>query len=82
MPKKQKKTKTGSAYPIGKQAGKQQEEIKSDFYHKHKSTIWTVIVLVVLTIFFIVNNTRKIPEQGAYPPNYNDANSSKNSTQP
>ena len=82
MPKKRKSTKTGSASPIGKQADKQKLEKKSDFYHKHKSTIWTVIVLIVLAIFFIVNNTRKIPEQGSYPPNYNGVNSSEKTTQP
>jgi len=82
MPKKRNSNKTGSAFPIGKQAGKQKVEKKSDFYHKHKSTIWTVMVLILLTIFFIVNNTRKIPEQGSYPPNYNGANSSEEATQP
>jgi hypothetical protein len=81
MPKKQKNSKTGSAYPIGKKAGKQQQD-KSDFYHKHKSTIWTIIVLFILTIFFIVNNTRKIPDQGSYPPNYKSANTSEETTQP
>ena len=84
MPKKQKstRTRTGSASPIGKQADKQKLEKKSDFYHKHKSTIWTVIVLIVLAIFFVVNNTRKIPEQGSYPPNYKSANSSEETKQP
>jgi len=82
MAKKRKSNKTGSASPIGKQAGKQPEKIKSEFYHKHKSTIWTIIVMIVLAIFFIVNNTRKIPEQGPYPPNYKSANSSEVSSQP
>ena len=81
MPKKQKTTRTKPVYSVGKQAGKQQEN-KSDFYHKHKSTIWTIIVMIVLAIFFIVNNTRKIPEQGSYPPNYKSANSSEVSSQP
>ena len=82
MAKKRKSNKTGSASTIGKQAGKQPEKIKSEFYHKHKSTIWTIIVMIVLAIFFIVNNTRKIPEQGPYPPNYKSANSSEEMTQP
>ena len=82
MPKKQKSNRTGSASPIGKQAAKQKLGKKSDFYQKHKSTIWTVIVLIVLTIFFIVNNTRKIPEQGPYPPNYKSANTSEETKQP
>jgi uncharacterized integral membrane protein len=55
--------------PIGKQAVTQVEK-EPDFYTKHKSTLWTVIVLIVLTIFFIVNNTREVPDQGSYPPNY------------
>jgi len=75
MAKKSKTNQPKINYPIGKQASKQQVEKESDFYHKHKSTIWTVIVLVVLTFFFIVNNTRKVPEQGSYPPNYLKGNS-------
>ena len=82
MAKKRNSSKSGSSSPIGKQAGKQHEESKPEFYHKHKSTIWTIIVLILLAIFFIVNNTRKIPEHGAYPPNYNGANSSGVTTQP
>lgn len=75
MAKKSKTNQPKINYPIGKQAAKQQVEKESDFYHKHKSTIWTVIVLAVLTFFFIVNNTRKVPEQGSYPPNYLKGNS-------
>jgi putative exporter of polyketide antibiotics len=37
---------------------------------KLKSTIWTVLTIIVLLIFFIVNNTRTEPEEGPYPPNY------------
>jgi hypothetical protein len=75
MAKKNKTNQPKINYPIGKQPAKQQAEKEPDFYHKHKSTIWTVIVLVVLTFFFIVNNTRKVPEQGSYPPNYLKGNS-------
>jgi beta-lactamase regulating signal transducer with metallopeptidase domain len=75
MAKKSKTNQPKINYPIGKQVAKQQAEKEPDFYHKHKSTIWTVIVLVVLTFFFIVNNTRKVPEQGSYPPNYLKGNS-------
>ena len=75
MAKKSKTNQPKINYPIGKQAAKQQTEKEPDFYHKHKSTIWTVIVLAVLTFFFIVNNTRKVPEQGSYPPNYLKGNS-------
>jgi hypothetical protein len=69
MAAKNKTTKQKSTYPIGKQASKE-SEIKTDFYTKHKSTFWTIIVLIILTIFFIFNNTREIADQGPYPPNY------------
>ena len=69
MSVKNRNTKQKSTPPIGKQAGKQIEK-EPDFYTKHKSTLWTMIVLIVLTIFFIVNNTRKVPDEGSYPPNY------------
>jgi len=82
MSKKQKNYKGKATSSFGKQIGKQQSEQKSDFYQKHKSTIWTIIVLIILTIFFIVNNTRKIPDQGSYPPNYNSTNTTEKSTSP
>jgi len=66
MSRKNKTTKLKSTYPIGKQ----QVEKEPDFFQKHKSTIWTILVLVLLAVFFIINNTRKIPDQGQYPPNY------------
>lgn len=69
MPGKNKTTKQKSTYPIGKQASKQVEK-EPDFYTKHKSIFWTIIVLIILTVFFILNNTREIPDQGPYPPNY------------
>ena len=74
MSAKNRDTKQKPAYPIGKQASKQVEK-ETDFYTKHKSTLWTVIVLIVLTIFFIINNTRKVPDEGSYPPNYLKGNS-------
>lgn len=70
MAKKIKPSQTKTNFPIGKSGTKQQEDKNQEFYHKHKSTIWTAIVLIILTFFFIVNNTRKIPEEGQYPPNY------------
>jgi len=69
MAVKNKNQKQKSAPPIGRQLGKQAEK-EPDFYTKHKSTLWTVIVLIVLTIFFIINNTREVPDEGPYPPNY------------
>lgn len=38
---------------------------------KHKNSIWTIVILVILVIFFIVNNTRKEPDHGPYPTGYN-----------
>lgn len=53
---------------IGKQ---QQPEKKHLIDPQYKNSFWTIVVLVVLAVFFIVNNTRDEPEQGPYPPNYN-----------
>lgn len=74
MSGKNKSTKQKTSMPIGSQAKKQTEK-ETDFYRKHKSTIWTIAILIVLAIFFITNNTRKIPEEGQYPPNYLKGNS-------
>ena len=57
-----------------RQIGKTTIEKKPLIDPKHKNTIWTVIILVILLIFFIVNNTRNEPEQGPYPPCYNQVN--------
>jgi hypothetical protein len=73
MTTKNRSSKQKSSYPIGKQVTKQVVK-EPDFYDKHKSTIWTTIVLIILTVFFIINNTRKVPEQGSYPPNYINGN--------
>lgn len=37
---------------------------------RYKNTFWTGVFLVVLFIFFIINNTRDVPEAGYYPPSY------------
>lgn len=50
--------------------GKQVVEKKPGMDPKKKNTIWTIITIIVLLIFFIVNNTRTEPEEGPYPPNY------------
>lgn len=73
MAEKNRNSKQKSTYPIGKQVVKPTVK-EPDFYDKHKSTIWTTIVLIILTIFFIINNTRKVPDQGPYPPNYTKGN--------
>jgi hypothetical protein len=80
MAAKNRNLKQKSTYPIGKQVVKQVVK-EPDFYDKHKSTIWTTIVLIILTIFFIINNTRKVPDQGPYPPNYPNANTANETTE-
>lgn len=37
---------------------------------KYKNTVYTVAVIVIFAIFFVVNNSRTEPEQGPYPPDY------------
>ncbi|MCW8803018.1 MAG: hypothetical protein OQK57_01375, partial [Ignavibacteriaceae bacterium] len=64
-----------------KQAGKQQVEKEPDFFQKHKSTIWTILVLILLAVFFVINNTRKIPDQGPYPPNYLKGNTANETSE-
>jgi len=50
--------------------GKQVITKKPLIDHKLKNTIWTILTIIVLLIFFIINNTRTEPEEGPYPPNY------------
>ena len=54
-----------------RQIGKPIEPEKHLINPKHKNTIWTIVIMLVLIIFFIVNNTRDVPEHGPYPPGYN-----------
>jgi uncharacterized integral membrane protein len=51
--------------------GKPKEEKKHLIDPKHKNTVWTIIIVIILLIIFIINNTRKTPDHGPYPPNYN-----------
>ena len=74
MSKNQKRKYSKKTYPANQKFGNKESSKKPDFYGEHKNTIWTIIVLIVLTIFFIVNNTRDVPERGPYPPNYNEKN--------
>jgi len=80
MAAKNRNSKQKSTYPIGKQVVKQVVK-EPNFYDKHKSTIWTTIVLIILTIFFIINNMRKVPDQGPYPPNYPKGNTANETTE-
>ena len=53
-----------------RQIGKTTIEKKPLIDPKHKNTFWTVVVLFILLVFFIINNTKDEPEQGPYPPGY------------
>lgn len=53
-----------------RQIGKKKIESKTLIDKRYKNAIWTAVILIVLLIFFIVNNTREVPERGPYPPNY------------
>lgn len=53
-----------------RQIGQTRVEKKPLIDPKYKNTFWTIFILVVLAIFFIINNTRNEPEEGQYPPGY------------
>jgi hypothetical protein len=79
MSKKQKKSKERQFGKQNKQTGKSLKEEKKHLIDpKHKSTIWTVIIVIALIIFFIINNTRETPSEGPYPPNYKTENTEVN----
>ncbi len=79
MSKKQKKSKERQFGKQNKQTGKSLKEEKKHLIDpKHKSTIWTVIIVIALIIFFIINNTRETPVEGPYPPNYKTENTEVN----
>jgi hypothetical protein len=56
--------------PKDKPIGKKPIEKKHLINPRYKNTFWTIVIVVILTIFFIVNNTRSVQERGPYPPNY------------
>lgn len=53
-----------------RQIGKSTPEKKPLIDPKYKNMFWTIFVIVVLIVFFIVNNTRTEPQEGPYPPGY------------
>jgi hypothetical protein len=59
-----------------KPIGKKPIEKKHIINPRYKNTFWTIITVIILTIFFIVNNTRSVQERGPYPPNYASAKGS------
>ena len=63
--------------PRERQIGKTKIEKKHLIDPKYKNTIWTVVIFVILIIFFIINNTRDVPAAGPYPPYYKQSDKSK-----
>ena len=59
--------------PRERQIGKKQPQKKLLIDPKYKNAFWTAVILIVLIIFFIINNTRSVPDRGPYPPNYDPA---------
>lgn len=53
-----------------RQIGKKATEQKPFINPRYKNAIWTGIILFILLVFFIINNTREVPERGPYPPYY------------
>ena len=41
---------------------------------RYKNTVWTVFFIIVLLVFFIMNNTVQVTEKGPYPPTFNSSN--------
>lgn len=72
MAKNPKKYSSKKTVSTNRNLGKNEIKKEPEFYHKHKNTIWTIVVLILLAIFFIVNNTREVSESGPYPSNYNE----------
>jgi hypothetical protein len=56
--------------PRPREIGRQKKEKKYLIDPRYKNLFWTVVFLVVLLVFFIVNNTRDVPESGPNPPGY------------
>lgn len=60
--------------PTERQFGKTKLQKKKPLIDpRYKNTFWTTVTIIVLIVFFIINNTRFVPEQGPYPPRYNAA---------
>ncbi len=53
-----------------REIGRTKKENKPLIDPRYKNLFWTIVFLVVLIIFFIVNNTRSVAESGPYPPGY------------
>jgi hypothetical protein len=60
--------------PRQREIGRTKKEKKHLIDPRYKNLFWTTVFLIVLLIFFIINNTRSVPESGPYPPGYNAQN--------
>jgi len=60
--------------PKNRPIGKKPVEKKHLIDPRYQNTLWTVVIVIILTIFFIVNNTKSVQERGPYPPNYTSPN--------
>lgn len=60
-----------------RQIGKTNVQKKHLIDPRYKNTVVTALIFIILLIFFVINNTRDVPEQGPYPPNYRGGNSSQ-----
>ena len=66
----QKKNNTIKERQIGKKV-----TVKKPFIDpRYKNTIWTTFFLIILLVFFIMNNTVQVSEKGPYPPTFNSSN--------
>lgn len=64
--------------PKNRQIGKTKVPEKKPLIDpKYKNTVWTIIIIVILAIFFIINNTRPVPDHGSYPPGFNPQSAEK-----
>jgi hypothetical protein len=70
----------GKAKPKERQIGKKVIEKKPLIDPRYKNTVWTAVIVLVLLIFFVINNTRSVPDQGPYPPSFNPASTAKPDT--
>ncbi|HEX2867297.1 MAG TPA: TlpA disulfide reductase family protein [Ignavibacteriales bacterium] len=59
--------------PKERKIGNKQQAKKPLIDPKYKNLVFTGILVLVIAIFFIVNNSRNEPSEGPYPPNYKGA---------
>ena len=57
-----------------RQIGKNPTVNKPFIDPRYKNTVWTVFFLIILLVFFIMNNTVQVAEKGPYPPTFNSSN--------